>query len=340
MILDAKVVYVDTDRKCCDAITIDGRSFIEDISYSNTGFKESGNIHHIESGDVIVVEIGEDGQAKMKKFYVARQTNDDNQPTFSGNGAQVPARVRELPGDQTISGPDGAFMSVLRGKLLSLGAGPLAQTLYSGLEGLVRTICQNYDFVSSGARIYTLNNNGDILTRVCISSTDLHMIKGATDNAESISENFEYQIDFSKDGISFFVGEIDKDSGKRKNNLVINIKQIGDISIICGDNIVFNMYSNGGITTKMIDNSGKVVYNKSVATNGEKVLMKEILTGDVIRLIDGNMFEEVTGMRSQKVDASILSASTIDNTSRINRSAAGINIKDLETVPNVNPKMR
>lgn len=166
------------------------------------------------------------------------------------------------------------------------------------------------------------------------------MIKGATDNAESISENFEYQIDFSKDGISFFVGEIDKDSGKRKNNLVINIKQIGDISIICGDNIVFNMYSNGGITTKMVDNSGKVVYNRSVATNGEKVLMKEILTGDVIRFIDGNMFEEVTGMRSQKVDASILSASTIDNTSRINRSAAGINIKDLETVPNVNPKIK
>lgn len=340
MLFDAKVIYVDTQRRCCDAITIDGRTLLEDISYVNTGFKESGEIHHIESGDVIVVELGEDNQAKMKKFYIAQSTNDYNQPTYSGGSASVPVCERELPGDKIISGPDGAFMAVLRGKLLALGAGPLAQTLYSGLEGLVRTICQNYDFISSGARVYTLNDGGDILTRICISSTDLHMMKGATDNAECISENFEYQIDFSKNGISFFVGEIDKGSGKRKNNLVMNIKQNGDASIICGDNIRINMYSNGGITTKLIDNSGKVVYNRSVATNGEKVLMKEILTGDVIRLIDGNLTEEVTGTRSQKVDVSILAASTIDNTSRINRSAAGVNIKDLEIVPNVTPKIR
>lgn len=337
---DARVIYVDVTRMCCDTISIDGAFYTEDVSYSTTGLKESGILSHPEIGDVAIVGTDEDGGSSVAKWYVAR-TNDDNNLTqfISGYGGNLMLN-RHLPGDQVVSGPDGAALSLLRGKLATVGSSPLCQTVYAGLEGLIRTICQNYDAMGSGFRVFSINNGDEVITRLCFSGSDRNFVEGANNNEDATSENFEYQIDFTKEGMTLFVGDIDETSKKRNNNLTIYLKPEGDIQVVCGKNLLYEVFSNGIMETTVTNNAGVTLYRKTIGTDGDNLLYEEVIEGDVVRSINGNYSELVTKDREIQSSLNRHKADIIDNTSKINRKSAGMNISELDTNPNSGIKLR
>jgi len=327
--IDGRIVYVDTSRKVFDCVSLDQLNYLTDIQYvKNSGLMQSGDIYDPEIGDVAVIEIGIDGQAVLVRFYTQRSLNKKNLPSFTSGGA-----IPSLPGDRNITGPDGAIMALLRGKVAKVGGGPLAQTLYFGIESLIRTVCMNYDAIGSGFRVFSVNDNGNIITRMCFTSKDQYAAQGFNENEDSASENFEYQIDITKDGFMLFVGDIDPTTLKRVNNFTISINQAGDIIGTCGKNILFNMYASGAFSYKLIDDSNNVLYNKSVALAGAQVLVKELIVGDFVRNITGNIFDEVSGSRNTKSDTELSISNTTDRTSIINKNSAAINMDDLEPAP-------
>lgn len=337
---EARILYIDTNRGVFDAISIDGYNHFKDVSYTNTGLKQSGILTNPEIGDMVVVSIREDGQVYFEKFYAALKYDENNMTSFQyGVGGNI-KRNEILPGDQVFTGPDGAWLNLLRGGLASMGSSPLCQTVYSALEGLVRTVAQNTDLISSGMRIYSLNDNGKIITRACFSSSDQHFATGAENNEEAVSENFEYQIDITENGITFFIGSINEISKKRDNNLIITLKPSGDINIQCGEMILFDLYSNGSISYKIKDENNKIIYNKSISTNNNQVLVKELVKGDIIRYVDGNIKEEVTGNIDRKSYSLVNIAEFIDNNSTTIRNSTGLNIKEIDVAPNVKINMR
>lgn len=338
--LETRIIYVDPSRGVFDSITIDGYNWCKDVCYINSGLKLSGDVLIPEIGDIAIVSLEEDGQAIFHKYYKAR-TIDDNKLTKFIYGLGGNFKSNELiNGDHTITGPDGAWLNLMRGGLAGVGVSSLCQTVYVALEGLIRTISQNVDFISSGIRFYSVNDNGSIITRACFSSSDRHFATGAQNNEDAVSENFEYQIDITKDGMTFFVGDIDSTTKKRNNNLVITLKPSGDINLQCGAQIIFDLYSNGGLSYKVVDQDHKIIYNKTVATNGDRVLVKEIVKGDVVRYVDGNIQEQATGTIDRQAQSLSNSATFIDNNSTTIRNSTGLNIKEIDLAPNANVKIK
>lgn len=329
-----RINYVDTGRGVFSGTALDRNDTFRDVSYIETGLRQSGSVSHPEIGDMVIISLEEDGQAFFHKYYQARTTNSNDLISFEyGLGGNL-KRNELLPGDQVFAGPDGAWLNLLRGGLASVGASPLSQTIYSALEGMIRTVSQNCDFISSGMRVYSLNDNGKIITRACFSSSDQHFANGAKNNKEAVSENFEYQIDVTEAGMTFFVGSIDPTTKKRVNNLIINLHPDGDMQIQCGKQIIFDMYSNGNMSYKVVDSNRKIIYNKSVATTGDSVLVKEIVKGNIVRRVDGNISEEVTGTIESKAKTHVKVADFIDNTSRVHKNATGMNMDEVAVAPN------
>jgi len=312
--IHCRTCYVDTNRLVFDAVSFDGNSFIKDVSYADTGLRQSGQIAHIEIGDTVVVDVQGQGVNKLLEHYCSRQENEEGQVQNVAGRGGAPEANQALPGDRFISGPDGTFVELLRGGMAAIGASPLCQTIYLALEGLVRTVCLNSELISSGGRLYSLNDGGKITTRACFNSKDLCFSKGAAENAQLESENFEFQIDFTEDGFTLFVGELDKETNKRKNNLVLTIKQNGDLHLISGDRVIFNLYPSGAAAFKMMDANRKVIYNKSVVTT--------------------DLYDEVTGTRHSKAVVDSVAANIVEVSAAMNRKVSGINVSEIKAVPN------
>lgn len=328
--IECRVYYVDSSRYVLDAMSIDNLNWFEDVSYTKTGLKQSGDIYHPEIGDVIICNLIEDGQVEFVKFYSQRKINSDG---LVANVVGKPKIDSELPGDRIVSGPDGAILKLLRGGYAALGASPLAQTVYLAMEGMVRTIAQNYELISSGTRLYSINDGGNIITRLCFNSSEKFFSEGANKNDGAEAENFEYQVEFSSAGFNIMIGEIGED-GKRINNLIIQMQQNGDMRVICGQFMIFDMYSNGSFEISMLDKDSNLVYNKSVtSTASGRAFINELVMGDVTRYIDGNLNEEIGGNYNIKSDIISTSASVIDNSSTLTRNSAGMNIDETDKAP-------
>jgi hypothetical protein len=329
--IECLICHVDTSRGVCDAVSRDGSSFIENIEYLEVGMKQAGQIFVPEPGDAIVVERCADGQVKLCKYYSGRKTTSDNLVTVLTNIAEA---KKLLPGDKLLTGPDGAFLRLFRGGLAAIGSSPLAQTLFLAVEGLVRTVAQNFELMSSGFRVYSTNDAGAVITRICFNSSDLCFSKGANNNATLESENFEFQIDVNSEGFTLFAGEIDPDTNKRHNNFVFTIEQSGDLHIISGDTIFIDMYSNGATQFRMTDSNNKVIYNHAITVGSDDIiLLEETIVGNVIRNIQGNVDEEITGVHNIKVDTHSVSANTIEHSATLNKKTSGMNISQVEKVP-------
>ena len=334
--IDAQILFVYTDRNCFDAVTLDGISNIKDIKYINSGLTRSGHTYDPEIGDVVKVMVNDDGSAELVNFYSAYRKDENDRVTFR-TGEPLFGGADRLPGDQRWYGPDGANLSLDRGKRARVAGGPLAQSVYFGLEGLIRTICQNYEAIGSGFRVLSVNTDGKITTRLCFSSTDQLVAKGINNNENAVSESFEYQIDIDADGITLFVGNIDGKTGKRVNNFTATITPQGDIIGTCGEFMQFALYATGALTQKIFDSNKKLLYNKSVAKSSDGVLVKEVMTGNYIREIDGDFYENVTGTKRSMNNKNIQVSNFNDVSSEVNRKSAGLNITDLQTQPLVNP---
>ena len=333
--IEARIIHTDPDRLVCDAITIDGRSFIENITYSNTGLKKSGYVYNPEIGDVIVVEIQADGAAEMRRFYPGMKRNN-REGTVSALGKLGNSELKNsLPGDQLWAGPDGAFMRLLRGGMAAMGASPMAQTLYFALEGLVRTVAQNYEFISGGSRCYTINDNGEIITRLCFNSKDKAFVHGAHNNEDLESENFEYQIDFGASGMMVFIGELDPETFKRKNNFMLSVRQNGEVSASIGDLIFVKAFPTGALELSFFTKDYEQPYRKTIAlTSNGKVLVEELIDGDFVRKVTGNVYDETDGMHSEKSRSHTVMASVFDVNAGLNRKVSGMNMNEVGVAPN------
>lgn len=334
--IDARILFVHTDRNCFDCFTLDGISNIKDVKYINSGLTRSGHTYDPEIGDIVKVRINDDGTAELEGFYSAFR-KDDKDCTSYQSGEPLFGGDDRLPGDQRWYGPDGANLALDRGKRARLAGGPLAQSVYFGLEGLIRTICQNYEAFGSGFRILSVNTDGKVSTRLCFSSSDQLISKGINNNENAVSESFEYQIDINADGITLFVGSIDGKTGKRVNNFTATITPEGDVIGTCGEFLQFALYATGALTQKIFDKDKKLIYNKSVAKGSDGVLVKEVMTGNYIREIDGDYYENVTGTKRIMNNKNIQVSNFNDVSSEVNRKSAGLNITDLQTQPLVNP---
>ena len=216
---------------------------------------------------------------------------------------------------------------------LAQGASPMCQTIYLGLEGLIRTVCQNYEAIGSGFRVFSINDGGEVVTRICFSSKDHFVSRGVNDNTESNTENFEFQFDITADGFTLFAGEINPDNGKRVNNLILNINQSGDLKLSVGNKIILSIFDNGCASFDVIDDSGAVLYNKSVSSDGIQALVTETLTGNYIRNIQGNMTDYISDTYQRKCSNEILISDISDKTMVLNKTSASVNVKDLEPAP-------
>lgn len=332
--IQARIIYVDAIRNRFDAIALNGSGFYSDVEYLKTGSREKGEVDQPEIGDMAVLNSLKDGCYELERYYHQRSFNaDSGLPSSVDIGRGASPLAPNLPGDWQRRGPDGAFMSLLRGVTANLGAGPLCQTLYLGLEGLIRTVCQNYEAIGSGFRVFSINDGGEIMTRLCFSSKDHFVSRGVNENEEAFTENFEYQFDITADGFSLFVGEINPDTGKRHNNFILNIKQSGDLRVCIGEKTIFSIYDNGCAEFDVIDNSGKSLYHKSVATDGVQALVEERIIGNYIRTVDGNLTENVTGDYQRKANNEITISNISDRTTVLNKQSATITVKDLEPAP-------
>lgn len=331
--MDCRIIFSDPSRHCCDAISTDGINLFENVNYAETGLKQSGKDYHPEIGDIIVIELSDDGQVRLHKYYSYVHSDSNKETSFQVGSGPSLNKNRELSGDLALTGPDGSWLNLIRGRLAGVGAGPMAQTIWAGMEGLIRNVAMNYDTIGSGLRLFSINDNGNVTTRLCFSGTDQLVTTGYNENPLSSSENFEYQFDITKDGFTIFVGNIDPTTHKRINNLTITFNPQGDIQVISGKNTIFNMYSSGASSFKMFDDLKNIVYNKSVALvpNHTSAFVKEYIKGNVVRKIEGNLDEEITGHHHKKVDTNMVNANIIDNTTVVNKTSSSLNIPSLES---------
>lgn len=337
MFLETRVIHVDTEKYSVSTISTDGRNVFDDVSYVTTGLTPGGLVEHPQYGDVIVISIEEDGQARFHKHYSSRYRNSDGDVAYK-TLAEKFKNFTALPGDRTLQGPDGAWLNLLRGRLASVGSSPLCQTVYLGLEGLIRTVCQNYDAMGSGFRVYSLNEDGKIRTRLSFTSNDLHFVNGA--DGDCPSESFEYQIDFDTDGISLAVGKVSE--GKRKNKFSFIIRLNGEINISIGDNTQYTLYDNGMSEFLIMGPDKKDIYKKtvSVTTDGASVVTNEYIKGIVNRYVDGNVNEIVKGDRTITARSLTLDAVTIETTADINKKVSGVNMSEIKKTPKARASSR
>lgn len=326
--VEARVVHVDTDNKSCSAITVDGINIFDDISYVTTGLTPGGLVSNVNYGDVMIVSVEDDGQCRFQRHYSPRQRDSDGKVAYT-TMADLLKNFRQLPGDQSLHGPDGAWLNLIKGRQASVGASPLCQTIYLGLEGLVRTVCQNLDTIGSNFRVYSVNGK----TRLCFGASDVNFVNGATNNADCPSESFEYQIDFDDQGVSLAVGDLV--DGKRKNNFSAILRTTGELNVAIGENTQFTLWPNGMSEFIIMDDEQNQVYNKTLSLDidGKSCLINEMINGSLNRTITGSLNEIVEGSRTLKGGSLLLDADTIDTTAAVNRKVSGVNISEIKATP-------
>lgn len=330
------VIMVYSDRGVCDAISIDAINFFENISYTELGLGQSGKDSIPEINDVLVIEVEDDGTARIKRKYSNRLLMDNGLTQFQTGSSQN----QGLPGDQRFTGPDGSSLSLLSGMAAKLSATPLCQLVMLGIENLTRLITANQETITSGTRYTTISDGGNVLTRYVISSSDINFVN-STDG--QTSERYEFQFDFSSNGVDLIIGEIDSTTKKRKNHLLLNISTDNDITLKLGQDLSNNKQSieyywsyDGTFSHKVFDGNGVTVYNKTIAQSNGRALVNEYINGNFTRHITGDYLSEVDGDIIEKA------ASKFETVDAIHQSNATMNVNNSsvnQSILNTSPQV-
>jgi hypothetical protein len=84
----------------------------------------------------------------------------------------------------------------------------------------------------------------------------------------------------------------------------------------------------------MTNSNNKVIYNNAITVGSDNtVLMEETVVGNVIRSIQGNLDEEITGIYNLKTDTHSISSSIIEHSATLNKKTSGMNISQVDKVP-------
>jgi len=307
--IDAKVIFVDTERLTLDAIATDMSELFRDVGYSNLGTSGEGIEIVPDIGSAVVLE-KTDRVTTVYKAYSMR--------TIDGNFHRItnaPDHLTSLPGDVSLTAQGGAGVAAARGNHLSLLSGDLAQVHLLGVANLIRGVAANYDLIGGGFRFYSVTENGEVITRMYLSPSDAHMTQG---NDEALVDNFEFQIEVKGNNLTIFAGSVedpvasvassDVNAGSvatRRNNIILSFNCQDGLTLRLGENIQDDSYATeiyygktGVIKETMFAPDGTSIYARTVARDSvakDRVTVTETITGDVERIVLGNVNETIEG---------------------------------------------
>jgi len=300
--INCTVIFYFPDRKCFDAVSTDGSMFFENVSHDIKSYSGEGTENVPDIGSIVVLEVDDKGIASLYKYYASRKRyvvgTDDNHLTYFDTGN----KKHRVPGDQSISSPDGASVDLLAGPIAKIGVSPLSQMVFVGLENFARLIAQNFEFLSGGMRVYTTTDNGKTTTKLCFADSDIAFSKGAIDNNE-LADYFDYVIEIGNGELSLISGDTKKNTAKRVNNLMMRIVQGEGFHFLSATDfdtkknfVDLYMSSTGCIDQSLYNDQGKQVYGHSVlVTSDGKAHVNETIDGNFTRHITGNYEEKVSG---------------------------------------------
>ena len=353
-LIDARIISVDTERLTCICQSADATQIYDEVGYSCLGTNGEGIEIAPMEGSLVIIRVTPDG-AFIEKMYSSKEID----PVAQSNGnwfskftnyigrlaPNSPFERPKLPGDVSLSAVNGAGVLASRGKALSLFSGDLAQVHILGFLNTIKAIASNFDVIGSGFRFFTTSQNGNVVTSFCFSSSDSNMTRGAQEDDTTLSDNFEFQIDFDGDNMTLFSGPLHPETRKRINRTIFNIKADGSVTLRQGEDISdqndSKVYSHiyygytGVINETIFSDKHEAVYNRSVArtSEGGEAVLLEYVKGDIIREATGNIIEIAGDSIRSKADI-ISSISEIDETiTNIRRKTAGQNVDNIDTSP-------
>jgi len=350
MLIDCEVIYVDTDRMTLDCLASNGSGDIyPGVSYSELGTSGEGIEIVPEIGSAITIELIR-GEASIYKPRIERFNHNGLTRIRNFIKRFTPNTVfarKKLPGDVSISAPNGAGALFGRGRSASIFSGDLAQLHVLGVMNVIKAIATNYDVVGSGFRAYTVNENGKVLTRLCFTSDSSNMMKGSSD---FLADNFEFQIDIDGPNLTIFSGSLNKD-GKRENKIIASFMSCGEVVFRCGDNI-----SQSGITTELRVGNGiiretiasdandsgvnqklyeRVVTKTMGAPENQRAIVTEHINGSVHRIVTGDVTETIAGTHNKNVNISIETGLAKETNYNTVDAWANVNNSEMKTESNI-----
>lgn len=198
---------------------------------------------------------------------------------YAGGYYRQPDDPKNLfSGDWCRASSDGNFIAVLRGKLTKIFGGTRAQVIVSGLHGLVRTVCDNYEHFSSFGNLKIYNKNGRCNLK----------FEGAADQLNESGgqeQNWTFHLDIGDDGKLFNMRVTSADG--RAENAQFQITPDGQIKLFGKSGLLLDtagtfkqviggdrVYRISGGDRKKVEGSGNHTYDsdydRSVGENATK----------------------------------------------------------------------
>jgi hypothetical protein len=205
-----------------DAVSKDGYRFIIDCQYANLSVDSSGTIITPAAGDTCVVRITSEEEFILERMYTQYQReSNDGSPSLDVSNHPIFSSL--LPGDKAWYSKGGAFLTLLRGGIAKIGTSSLCQMIFSRLENFARIVVRNFELLSSGVRVYSVNSNGTNTTRISLFLTD-SLLPNQT------SETSDFEITVKDSSLTVLTGPKDSD-GLRSNACSVTLVNDGSITL-------------------------------------------------------------------------------------------------------------
>jgi len=215
------ICFVDTKNNVFDAVSIDQKQFVRKCQYLEVTSDISGSIMHPSAGDTCIVRRGRDGSFSLEKTYVNSNVNENGIPTTN-----LGQHSKFMPGDKVWLAKGGSFLQLLRSGLTKIGVTPICQMVFMKMESYTRWISRNIEILTSGFRLYSVNKNGENITRLSLFLTDAM----SKDKRDQTSDASDFEIQVADSSINIFTGPKDSD-GNRANATQITLVNTGDLLI-------------------------------------------------------------------------------------------------------------
>ena len=293
---NAVVIFVDLIKNTCDARAENGNSIFRNIQFAQIMPNHSGDIDYPLAGDTITVRTNKGSNYFEGRYRpVDDVTEDTGAPIHSF--PNHPYLSKSLSGDRWWFGLGGAFLGMLRGGILKVGASPMCQAIFIKYENMMKLISQQWKFISCGLHAHSINDNGDISTRFSFFIKDAN--GRSTDNDWANRSDLDVSID--SNGLSLLFGPVDPETWMRQNRTMIRLMPNGNIMLAQGDidNELYRqriqMSSEGLITIEQFnEDMSEVTYRKQIVQSGDD--------SNVDEYVKGNYMLKVTGSHSVSAD--------------------------------------
>lgn len=239
----------------------------------------------------------EKGVKPVPKLGVAGSTVPDS-GTGGGGYYRFPGMPDDaLPGDFAAVTPDGNYIAALQGKESAMYGSEKAQVRVFGNEGLVRTICENFEQLSSLGMLEIKNDGGRCNLKFRAAADQLTESGGA-------EEQWTFHLDIGDKG-DFFDMRVTTPSGATLSRFYMSAD--GHVEVL-------------GVNGVSIINAGKSPRQEDDG-------------GDVIRRVQGNVTETVQGSITQATSSKRVSEVSEDDRLMVGHNrTASVNNHDIASI--------